>query len=359
MPLIFNRLTATSLLAMSSLIISMDQKPIHRDIVVQRITAITNPLRANFLHKKHSLMIASKGGIHEVDWKQDKPIRCIIPMQDFNTCCINQQRNAVAGMNYDSLGKTTTYLYDVNKEAITWQQTFANNPSFPTCTFTPSGNLYVVDNHGDIHCSNNKSYVLPKTEQGLITNVVADNTEEKIIFAQYINDERSILKTVTFNADQTLITKSFVKNAPHTKEDPSEDTPKTKKHSPIQKLVACHFYLNNFWFLYDHTNATFIEKTTELSKDCCSLAFHPKNASQLALLTKKGFVKIYDFRKNETISETRNSLWVSTSNSRITQSDIDFSEDGENIAVVIGTKRYDKNNNILFILSNLYSKKDK
>lgn len=352
-----HKLTVLSALITSSLTVGMDQ-----GIVVQRITAVDNPLRAKFLHKKNSLMVAAaQDGVYEVDWQQNKTTRLMIPTQDSNTCTINQQRDAVAAMNYQGR-QSTTYLYDVNKEKITWQLTLSNNPSSPTHTFTQSGKLCVVENQGIIHCSNGKSYDLPRTEPGLITHVVADSTEEKLVFTQYANNEKSALKTVALDTNPISITKDFIKNVPPTKENPVGDTLETKKYSPISKLVACHFYFNNFWFIYDFAKKDFIEKTTKLFKNCCTLAFHPKNESQLALLTKDGFVEIYDFLKNETVKRTNYSLLIPTPDSPIAQSDIDFSEDGEKLAVTLGTERYDKDRNITFdyrllVLSNLYSKK--
>lgn len=338
----------------------MDKTPIHQDIIVQRITAIDNPMRAAFLHKKNTLVINSRDGIYEVNYKENRKTADMIPNNRSKLCAINQQRDAVAVITtFDSEGVHKIFgeikLYDVKKQKLTWRHFFTGKPFNPSCIFTPSGILYVIEEDGNVHSSDDKSYYFPEAKSGHKGIITADNEAEKIIFTKYVNDSASALNTIHFDINRPVVTTDLIPNIPC-------DTVNAQIHNPKNKIVALHYYFNKIWILYDRINKTAVTTAKKLMQHCCSFDFHPKKESLLAMLTKDGFVEIYDFRKDKTIARTYNSLWVPTSDSPIKQTSINFSEDGENIVVTVGTERYvDKNVTFDYrclVLSNLYPQND-
>lgn len=347
---ISKQLIALSLLITSSLAISMNRPAIHQDIIVQRVTAVDNPVRAAFLNKKNSLAIGGKEGIYQVNWKQNKTTSKIIPTSQSHSFLINQQRDAVAAIDIFDNKDTNEIsgaikLYNTTNQKLDWENSFrGEKPSF---TFTPSGKLYVFGQNGTIRCNDGKSYHVPQVTRMHEGAITTDNAAEEVIFTtDYINKSCSELYTVHFDAKSSAITEHLILNN-------EIDTAKARVHSPFSKIVALHYSCKNVWMLYDRSNKRRVITDRHLN-NCCSFVFHPKNESLLAIITKDGFVEIYDFRKDKIISKTNNSLWISTSDSPLTQSSIDFSEDTENLVVTVGTK--DKDNNRCFVLSNLSPK---
>lgn len=347
---ISKQLIAVSLLSASPLAISMSTQATHQDIIVQRVTAVDNPVRAAFLKKKNALVIGDKKGIHEVDWKQNRLIANMMLTNRSRSFVINQQRDAVAALHiFDNeradKAAGLVKLYDTKTQKLEWESSFKEkNPSF---TFTPNGNLYVFGKDGNVHCSDGKSYSVGQARRMHEGAITTDNAAEEITFTtDYINKSCSELYTVRFDAKSSAITEHVILNN-------EIDTAKARVHSPFSKIVALHYSCKNVWMLYDRANKRRVTTDRPLN-NCCSFVFHPKNESLLAIITKDGFVEIYDFRKDKLISKTNNSLWISNSDSPLTQSSIDFSEDAENLVVTVGTK--DKNNNRCLMLSNLYPK---
>lgn len=345
---ISKQLIALPLLITSSLTLS-GERGIHQDIVVQRITAISNPMRAAFLSKKNNLVIGGKNGISEVNWKQDKKIADIIPSGHARSFIINQQRNAVAGLdifnnerNDHVSGKVV--LYDIEKQKVTWESLFKEeDPSF---IFTHSNTLYVFQKDGNVRCSNGKSYHILEARKIHKDAIAADSKEEEIIFSNEYRMNSSCSELHGLRFDQKSFSISL-----YTTLNNEVDTAKVYAYSPFNKILALRYYRKNEWMLYDRENKQRISTNTHL-KNCYSFAFHPKNVSVLAIITQDGFVEIYDFYKNKTLAKTYNSLWSSTPHSSLIQTSIDFSEDGENLVVTIGAG----DNNRCLVLSNLYPK---
>jgi len=343
---ISNQLIALSLLGMSSLAMAMDKELVHQSIIVQKIMAIDKPMRVAFLQKKNTLMIAGKNSVHEVNWKDDQETGKIAD-HCLSYCFTNQQRTAVAGSYYkDSKGVKKLFgvvqLYDAENEAITWGFPFEGKPFGPSCAFTPSGKLYVIEGDGNIRCSDGKSYYFAQAADGYKGIITADNTKEEVIFTRYIDKEKSALHTMNFDRNNATITTDFVPN--------DFGKPYAQLHSPISKLTALYYGSSNCWILYDRIKKTAVQTATKLLQNCCLLTFHPKKESLLAMLTNDGFVEIYDFRKDETISRIHNSIGIPTSAASVNERLIDFSPDGENIAVIVNER--------CFVLSNLYPAND-
>jgi len=379
---ISSKLIAISLLSASSIAISMDKDFMHRDIVVQKISAVENPVRIEFLNKKDSLIVQDEYDIHEVNWKQNtvtgKMAFTNLPERHRfwlpKKYLVNPQGNAVGAYRQHKLEDGTPLAlverYDVTKQEVTWTLPligFDSKQASLEYTFTPSGKLYVFDQKGSIYCDDGKKYLLDTTERH-ITNVTADSTEEKIIFADY-NGSRSDLHTISFDEkSRALYSGEYAVNGEESSRGPNflqtkltpkqPITPHVEKnalnpffnnwkriHSPISKLIA--LYSKSFWVLFDLEARKEVEAAQEILKNCCALAFHPKEESLLAILTKDGSVILYDHRKNKIIAQTNNPLGISK---RIKKSCIQFSKNGETIGLII--------NKMLFVLSNLYQKND-
>jgi len=69
---ISKQLIALSMLSASSLAIAMDKTPIHQEIVIKEITAISNPNQVSSLNDNNALLISNPEGIYTVDWKENK-----------------------------------------------------------------------------------------------------------------------------------------------------------------------------------------------------------------------------------------------------------------------------------------------
>lgn len=196
---------------------------------------------------------------------------------------------------------------------------------------------------GNVHGSNGKFYYNNDIQSDWKGAITSGSTEEEIFFVktELVEKElKSSLCTITFVEGMfpPVSSVALPKNP-----DPY-DIVNARLHSPISKLIALYCSSSALWRLYDQTN-----KTTTDVPACCSLAFHP-NKPFLGMLTKDGFVKIWNIIKQTIIGETSESLGTPEEGTGLVPQQLDFSEDGENLAVIVNYK--------CFVLSNLYPKND-
>lgn len=338
------QLIAIPLLITSSLAVSMDKAPIHQAIVIQEVTAIERPWQVSSLKDKNTVLVSSPNGSYIVDWKENKKTADIFTGKTNPGTFPNPQKNAVVITPWGEGIRQKTQLYDIETKKVMWEESYDMNPSFgPSYTFAPSGNLYLVTMDGNVHGSNGKFYYsrdIASDWKGIITS---DSTEEEIFFVktELVEKElKSSLCTITFDKDMF----PSVSSVALPKNPDQYDVVNARLHSPISKLIALYCSSSALWRLYDQT-----DKTTTDVPDCCSLAFHP-NKPFLGMLTNKGFVKIWNTIKQITIAETNESLGSPEAASGLVGQQLDFSEDGENLAVIVNYK--------CFVLSNLYPEND-
>jgi hypothetical protein len=330
MPHIFNKLLITSTLGISSMIIPST----HQGIVVQRITAVPSPISAVFLEKKDSLAVSSKGILQEVNWKQNRITTDMIPTDKSGYFVINQERDTVAAACSQEV-----ILYDVKKQKPTWQCSLKEEN--PSLAFIPSNKLCVFEKNGNVRRSDEKTYRIVPAQRIHDGAIKADHTAEEVVFTtDYVNKSCSELYAIRFDANSFSLIEHIVF-------DNDNGTPKIHSHSLLSKIIALHYSDKNVWSLYDRVNKIHIARSDYLN-NCRSLAFHPKKVSLLGIITQEGFVELYDFYANKVIAKTHNSLWISTSDSPLIQTSIDFFKDGELLTVIL--------NGRLFVLSNLYPK---
>lgn len=341
---ISKQLIALPLLITSSLAVSMDKAPIHQAIAIQEVTAIERPWQVSSLKDKNTVLVSSPNGSYIVDWKENKKTADIFTGKICPETFTNPQKNAVVVKLWGEGIRGKTQLYDINTKKVMWEESYDTNPAFgPSCTFTPSGNLYMVTMDGNVHGSNGKFYYnldIASDWKGLITS---DSTEEKIFFVktELVEKElKSSLSTITFDKDMF----PSVSSVALPKNPDQYDIVNARLHSPTSKLIALYCSSSAIWKLYDQTN-----KTTIDMQDCSSLAFHP-NKPFLGMLTNNGFVRIWNIIKQMTIAETNESLGTPEQGSGIVGQQLDFSEDGEDLAVIVNYK--------CFVLSNLYPQND-
>jgi len=331
------------MLSASSLAIAMDKTPIHQEIVIKEITAISNPNQVSSLNNNNALLISNPEGIYTVDWKENKKTDDILTGKYTFGILPNKQKTAVVVTPIEEgiSIRCKKQLFDIETKKLIWEDNFDINPSFePSGTFTRSGNLYMVKGDGNIHCSNGKYYYAREAGTGYKGIITSDPTEEKIFFVKtdnIANQLKSSLCTTTFNEDlfPQVSSVELPKNS-------TDDIPYARLHSPISKLIALCYPLSIIWNIFDQS-----KKIATDVPDCCLLAFHP-NKPFLGILTKDGFVEIRDVIKQTIMAKTNESLGTPKDGTAANEGLIDFSQDGENLAVIV--------NNKCFVLSNLYPK---
>ena len=332
---ISNQLIALSLLITSSLAIAMNKNPIHQEITIKELTAIEKPTRVAFLRNKNTAMMANENGVYEVDCKKDEKIADMVTGYYPMFCFPNQQRDAVALFNLQKVK-----LYDVNKKTISWERpvTFKNNFP-PSCAFTRRC-LYLIETDGTVYNNLGQTYNIPEAStQGWKGIITTDSIKDKVVFTKYVDESTSALCTINFDEEPVTVTRNgTLANKPW-------DFPNAQCRSLISKLIAICYPLTCIWNIYNET-----DKAVTDVPNCCLLTFHPTK-QHLAILTKDGFVEIRDILKQTIIAKTNESLGTPKLATAANERVIDFSEDGENLAVIVNEK--------CFVLSNLYSANDK
>jgi hypothetical protein len=340
----FNQLTAISILTASSLAISMDNQPIHKAIVVQEVTAIERPWQVSSLKDKNTVLVSSPNGSYIVDWKENKKTADIFTGKTCPETFTNPQKNAVVVKQWGQGIRGKTQLYDIETKNVMWEESYDTNPAFgPSHVFGASGKLYLVTMDGNAHCSNGKFYYSNDIQSDWKGIITSDSTEEEIFFVktELVEKElKSSLCTITFVEGMFPLVSSVALP----KNPDQYDLVNARLHSPISKLIALYCSSSAIWKLYDQTN-----KTTTDVQNCCSLTFHP-NKPFLGMLTKGGFIEIRDIIKQTIVSKTNKSLGTPESGTGLVGQQLDFSQDGENLAVIVNYK--------CFVLSNLYPKND-
>lgn len=311
-------------------------------IIIQRITAVKEPFFISAPIGERVIITSSKKA-YLVNWKQNTKIRKIFTTtMALQSCTFSSDNGLIAAI----CGRDV-YLYDQegNKK---WE--IIRAPRNPSCCFTASNTLYELgsgmlqnSNNGIVNTSSSNS-----TRDGWYGPITTHPTKEQIFYTEYISREKSALCDITIIDDRMYLIK---KELPKTSQS---NTPYAQNHSFTNDTIALNYGLDNKWNLYDTTKNIFIEERLANGL-CCSLAFHP-NKSLIAILKTDGFVEIYDFINKKTIKQTTQSLGPIAANSSIMQNIMNFSKDGNHLAIVAFTTQQQKTSykKECFILSNLY-----
>lgn len=300
-------------------------------VIIQEITAIKKPQRIGFINS-YSLMIASKKGAFIVNWPDNATIETIYKNNDMFPvyCFLNSKKNAIVTSDPEQVN-----LYDLEGK-ITWK----SNKQNASTVFTPSDKLYTLSG-STLECNTGKTFEVPGDAPFWYGIISSHPTKEKIFYTNYKPQSNSILFTVNLDEDPVITTSQELPN-PSNK---SDNMTFAQLHSPCENIIALSYPLNETWTLYNPENNTFILEDIQ----CRTLAFHPTK-SLLAMLTKDGYIELYDFKIKKTISKTTESLGQVPAWESVNERVIDFSEEGDFLAVIVDKK--------CFVISNLYPKID-
>lgn len=345
MPRIFNQLMIISFLSTSSLVISMDQKPtIHQSIVTKEITAISQPRQVSSLKGGNTLLVSNVEGSFIVDWQTNqKTSDLLIGKYQIGTFP-NKQKNAVVAVPCCDGITGKIQLFDIESKQLKWECETELNPYFdPSYTFAQNGDLYVVKGDGNMRCSNGQFYYSRDAQTGYKGIITTHPSEEKIFFTKVENIAgklKASLGTIKFN--KPLFPDVSFDELPENL-DADNDRPYAQAHSSIGEIIALCYASTPLWVLYNQITKQIVRNLP----NCRLLAFHP-NKPLSAMLTKDGFVEISDINTGDIIAKTEKPFEAPSPAEAVNQRLIDFSEDGENLAVIVNDK--------CFVLSNLYPK---
>ena len=268
-----------------------------------------------------------KAGICLIDWQQDKIVNSLFKCPTMYPFCFRDHQRTAIALNQSE--KVTLYNLD-------GEQSWECNKEFAVSTFTANGTLYAVQPNGITHNSkNNKTFQLPSEGPYMqFDQLTAHNTQERIFFTQWLSKQQSILYTVDIKNDDITI---HSQNMPVIS-NPSKygDLPQLT-HSPCNDTMAIYWPFGDKWSLYDYINNQYLIEHIS-NGSCRLLAFHPQNASLLALLTKDGFVELYNTETQTTIARTEDSLGTTTPSNSFNYQMIDVSQDGKYIGIIVGGK---------------------
>jgi WD40 repeat protein len=308
-------------------------------INIKEITAVANPLYINFTNEPHIITITEKDNIFYIDWKQNKRIRTI-PLSAYPLSCFtNSQKDMIA---ITAVEKVT--LLKMRERTIQDIPT-KYNPWLSASTFTPNNTLYTIEGNGEIH-SNPKTNNLPTVESDYRCTITSHHTKEEIYYIDTVRKTDTIPAQLssqlsTLHLDEKPIRISSCE-LPELSAKPG-NLARLLFYSSIGDLIAFYYPWENMWSIYNVIDKKIIK---ELPR-CSVLTFHPKKLIA-AILTKKGYIKLYDLEKDRKISETNISSGTPPDMQALNPKCIDFSPDGEYLAVTV--------NDQCFVLSNLYPK---
>jgi len=301
-----------------------------KQLTIKEITAVENPKRIGFINS-HSLMIASETGASIVNWPDNVTIKNIYKSDMFPLqCFLNNKKNAIA----------VSSPFRVNLYNLEGEKTWALNKQNASIVFTPSDTLYALSG-STLECNTGETFNVPGDAPFWYGVIAAHPTKEKIFYTNYEPTSNSVLFTVNLDQDPVVTTSQELPN-PSNK---SDNMTFAQLHSPCENIIALSYPTNETWTLYNPENHTLILEDIR----CRTLAFHPTK-SLLAMLTKDGYIELYDFKTKKTISRTTESLGQVPAWESLNERLIDFSEGGDFLAVIVDKK--------CFVVSNLYPKID-
>lgn len=308
------------------------QSPI-KELIVQEITVVKEPICVTF-RNKNQIVVASQKRIDTVDWRNN----CLEHTLNSNgmfilNCLYNKKTQCIAAAD-----NSEVILYD-DKDKNIWQTTTKPNLS---CTFTANDTLYVMGS-GILQNSRDKTVVkIPGKQPNLYGNMLPDPKKPRIFYTERISLTESALNTIKIRDNNITFEKQILPIPSKINEDSNKPYPYA--YWPTEKIVALYYIWGNYWNLYDIKNKKFIEENLE----CYNLAFHPKKPL-LALITKEGFVFLRNIFDKTIVAQTSKPLTTVPQDSPLWEKTIDFSEDGDQLALVIVSD----NTNQCFVLSNL------
>ena len=317
-------------LSMSLPALSMNQ----RKITTQEITAIGKPFFVTFIDKKE-LMVASHEKAYVLDWKENEKIHETI---NFNP--------HIQNFLYDKKEKSIALMLNRSVKLYN-QQTKKIGPTIEAprpiaCTFMPGNGLYVMESGKLQNTSNDAVISLPNVTLNLYDRILGHPKKECLFYIQYISKSEPVLCTIKIVGGNITFESKKLPIKPQRDDFISKLYPHA--YCPINKIIAFYSTVYNTWSLYNRKNNTFIEENLK----CYNLAFHPKK-SLLAIITKEGFVEFRHIFNNQVIAKSDQLLANVSRYSPCWQTNIDFSEDGDQLALIIDSNYGNK----CFVLSDL------
>lgn len=311
------------------------------EIIIRKITAVKNPF---FVSPpiKDELIIASLQKIYLVNWRNNQNLREICTTDKLLYSCIFSSDNKLIAAIYGR--DVCLYDQDGNKK---WE--IVRAPENPSCTFTASNTLYVLSS-GTVQNSKNDIVSMLSEKNSPGDAITAHPIKEQIFYTKSLSEETSALCTINIIDDSIKLSTTELPKISHPNK--FSNKPYAQAHSFTNDVIALNYPWSNQWNLYDNAKNMFIEERLA-DGCCCSLAFHP-NESLIALLKTDGFVEIYDFINKKTIKKTTQSLGFVKSDSSVMQNIMNFSQDGNHLAIITFIPEDKEYKQQCFILSNLY-----
>jgi hypothetical protein len=324
----FYSLLAISFLSPSIFLFSAEPM---RKVVPIEVTAIIQPFCASFIDA-NTLFIGARTGGHLVKWRENIKDRTVFTDNCGSYCFPNTKKDKVIFSNQDSVT-----MYDLKGTKL-WQIP----GSLQSCVFTSDDIAWVIDQKTNtILNSNHQDHQLSgKTD--FTYSIIAAHPRKKEFFYTHAHENASEIES-----------KLYKVNLSHDGEricvDDEELPDPTKKNNIFNQpyvqacnqngIIALYYPFSDSWSLYHRKDKKFIAEN--LCEGTCSLlAFHPVNSCVVAILTRDGFIKLYDMLTKSIVDITSTTLGSSHQVDSLSERLIDYSDDGNDLVVIIEKKCY-------------------